>query len=92
MLIRKILFLILTLLICAPACRAADNDLVIVDQGKTSAVIVAAPDAGKEETLAASDLARYIGLMSGAVPRIITAPDAITEADKNKNPVKIQKT
>lgn len=49
-------------------------DLVIVENGTTSAVIVVAPNAGKWEAAAAAELSRVITLMSGAQVPVGTAP------------------
>ncbi len=83
----KLFPLIIILILSTSVGMAADNDLVIVDQATTTAVIVVAGNAGEEENLAARDLAKYIGLMSGAVPAIISSPDAIAEAGKSSTPV-----
>lgn len=69
------------------AGSAIGDDLLIVENGKTSAIIVVSAQAGKEEGLAASDLAKYIGLMSGAVPLIANTPDKIAAALKSAGPV-----
>jgi len=63
------------------------QELVIVDKGNTTAVIVAAEKAGPNEQLAAGDLAKYITIMSGAAPTIANTPEAITAALKGKDPV-----
>ncbi len=68
----------LHLLIAACALLGIQNspgkDLVIADQGATTAVIVVAPQAGEWEKRAASDLALYIERMSGAKPGTAAAP------------------
>jgi len=50
------------------------HDLVVASGGTTRAVIVVAPDAGPWEKQAAADLRKYIGLMSGAEPRLVDTP------------------
>src|SRR5262245_5941632 len=64
------------LLLLSLAIPAADaSELVIADKGKAVAVIVVAPDAGKWEKSAASDLADHIALLCGAKPTVAaTAP------------------
>src|SRR4051812_23614488 len=48
----------------SPPARAADaDDLVIVKQGKTSAVVAVSPKAGVWEKRAAEDLVAHIALM-----------------------------
>jgi len=54
------------------AGTTAANDLAIVTDGKTQAIIAISPTAGLNEKLAAADLAKYIGLMTGATPQIAT--------------------
>jgi len=66
-----------TLLLCCSALTQAQiagnssrDDLAIVDGGKTTAVIIVSPaaDAKSWEKRAATDLAGYIELMTGAKP------------------------
>ncbi|MCI5166034.1 MAG: DUF4838 domain-containing protein [Candidatus Electrothrix sp. GM3_4] len=64
-----------------------EQELVIVDKGKTSAVIVVAEKAGPNEQLAAEDLAKYIEMMSGATPIIANTPKTIAAALKGKQPL-----
>jgi hypothetical protein len=42
------------------------DELIVVESGTSQAVIVVSPAAGKNETLAATDLGKYSQLMSGA--------------------------
>jgi hypothetical protein len=63
------------------------NDLAIVTAGKTATVIVVSPAAGPNEQLAAADLAKYIGLMTGATPPVINTRETIDAALKGKTPV-----
>ncbi|WP_446011537.1 DUF4838 domain-containing protein [Candidatus Electrothrix sp.] len=63
------------------------QELVIADKGKTSAVIVVADNAGLNELLAAEDLVKYIGMMSGATPAIANTPETIAAALQGKHPV-----
>jgi len=63
------------------------DDLAIARDGKTDATIVVSPAAGEGEKLAAADLARYIGLMSGAAPAVADTPEAIQAALKSDAPL-----
>src|SRR5688572_7864756 len=49
------------------------DDLVVVQNGATQATVVVADNAGTWEKQAATDLAKYIGLMSGATPPVVNA-------------------
>src|SRR5215212_9614512 len=55
------------------AGRSGNGDLVIAQNGGTEATIVAVADPGTWESRAVADLQKYIGLMSGARPRISNA-------------------
>ncbi len=57
-------------------CAGNARDLVVVAKGKTSAKVIVAANAGESEKLAASDLAKYIGLMTG-VKVAVAGPDAL---------------
>jgi len=63
------------------------NNLIISNAGKTSAVIVVSPQAGPSEKLAADDLAKYIGLMTGTTPAIANTRETIDAALKGTAPV-----
>lgn len=63
------------------------DNLVIVTDGQTRAVIVVSPAAGASEKLAASELAKYIGQMSGATPQVANTREAIDAALKGTAPV-----
>jgi hypothetical protein len=67
------------------AKKTAD-EMIVADQEKTEAIIVAAPGAGPCETQAARDLAKYIELLSGARPVLATNAEAIAAALKGKAP------
>ena len=75
--------------IAATAGKPSGDDLTIAANGNTSAVIVVSPGADPQEKLAASDLAQYIGLMSGAKPRIANTRQAIADALSSMKPVLI---
>ena len=68
---------ILAIVVCASAIaapvRADAQDLVLVEGGKAKFVIAVAKGAGKWEEQAAQDLAKYVGLMTGAKPEIVHA-------------------
>src|SRR4051812_5406458 len=67
--LRALGFAVLFALTAGPA--AAQDALVVADGGKTKAVVVVDAKAGKWEKRAATDLAKYIGLMSGATPPVV---------------------
>ena len=56
----------------------AKDALYIVRDGQTTASIVVAADAGEWEKQAATDLAKYIEMMSGAKPGILTSQELAT--------------
>lgn len=56
------------------------NDLVIAGGGKAPATVVVAANAGKWEARAATDLAHYIGLMTGARVPVARSAAAIAQA------------
>jgi len=60
--------------------RHAADDLVIASHGRSKAIIVVASDAGPWEKRAATDLRKYIGLMSGTEPAIVTGSPPTTGA------------
>ena len=67
--------------------QSTQQELVIVDKGKTAAIIVVAEKAGPNEQLATEDLVKYIAMMSGAAPTIAKTPEAIAGALKENAPV-----
>lgn len=68
------------------ASTAFAGDLIIAQNGKSSAQIVVAPDAGKWEAQAADDLQKYIELMTGAKPALVNTPNEIAAALRAKTP------
>jgi len=76
--------LLLGVFACAQLAGTATRDpLVIVADGTTKAVIVVTPNLDQKswEYRAATDLAKYIEMMTGAKPAIVeTTPDAATPA------------
>ncbi len=87
----------------AIAGKAGGDELVVASNGKCDAIIVVSPKAQRKgndllrdpsptkfERFAAEDLARCIGLMTGAKPKIADTPQAISSALKeNRRPVLI---
>jgi len=71
----------------ATAGRPSADDLVIVSGGRSEAVIVVSPDPGPDEKWAAEDLAKYIGRMSGATPRVANTREAIAQAMASNAPL-----
>jgi hypothetical protein len=69
------------------AGKTGSDDLVIATGGKTTAVVVVSPDAGTNEKLAATDLVKYIEMLSGAKPALAETADAITTALQSTGPV-----
>lgn len=61
--------------------------LALVRDGKSEAIVVRAPNAGKWERAAADDLVRYIGLMTGASLAVADTPDAISKALTSGRPL-----
>lgn len=86
---RNIILLVATLALSfhAPARALPSNDLVIAQDGKTTAQIVVSPRAGTWEKQAATDLQKYIGMMTGAKPALADAPASLGTALKAATPV-----
>ncbi|WP_242138013.1 DUF4838 domain-containing protein [Sphingomonas sp. TREG-RG-20F-R18-01] len=75
-LLRRLAMMAAALVLPQPALaqlagRHGADDLAITHDGTALAVIVVAPDAGPWEKRAGSDLQKYIGLMTGAMPQIV---------------------
>lgn len=84
--------LIAALLCLIPASASVasaqnSNDLVIAQGGETSAQIVVSPQAGAWEKRAATDLQKYIAMMTGARPALADEPASIAQAMRAKTPV-----
>ena len=75
--------------VAATAGKSGDDDVLVARGGRTTAVVVVAPNAGKFEKRAADDLVKYVGLMSGARPRLASERAEIDAALKGKEPVLI---
>jgi hypothetical protein len=77
--------LVLLLAAAAPAPaqvagKPGRAELVIAADGRTAATVVVAPAAGPWEKRAAADLAKYVGRMTGATPKLADTPDAAAAA------------
>jgi len=80
--------LLLAVSICSQAQAAdAGSELVIAQSGATTATILVAGDAGRWETQAAGDLAKYIERMTGEKVPIASTSEAIGAALKASTPV-----
>ena len=67
--------------------KPGESDLVVAQNGSSSARIVVAGDAGPWEKQAATDLAKFVHRMSGAEMRLASSPDEIKAALSNSAPV-----
>ena len=65
------------------------DELVIVDKGATTAVVIVSPKAGPTEKAAAADLVKYIEIMSGGKPALADNDAAIAAALASKAPLLI---
>lgn len=63
------------------------QDLVVAAGGRTTAVVAVSPGAGEWEKRAATDLAHYVGRMSGAEPKLADTPEALQAALQSSGPV-----
>lgn len=77
--------LVMVSLAGAGLCRG--EDLILVNKGKTSAVVVVRPEAGRWEKQAATDLVHYIELMTRAKPKLANTPGTIASALMGSTPV-----
>ena len=92
----KIMFIVMIVILSSltalgneMAGKATDKELVIVENNKSDAIIIVSPEPGKEECLAAQDLAKYIQLMSGATVEIADTTEKIAKALKSNRPLLI---
>ena len=91
--LRTILIIVITILLSSMATaneiagKVTGKALTIVKNGRSDARIIVSPEAGKEEGLAAQDLAKYIQLMSGVTIEIVNTPEKIEKALKSKHPL-----
>ncbi len=63
--------------------------LNVVDGGKSAAVIVSSPHAGRFESQAANDLQKYISLMTGVTLPLANTPESIEKAFASARPLLI---
>ncbi|MFN0126597.1 MAG: DUF4838 domain-containing protein [Verrucomicrobiales bacterium] len=73
----------------ATAGKGSGNELVVVNDGQTTAVVIVSPDAGPHEKLAADDLVKYAGQISGAKPTLANSAEAVKQALASSGPVLI---
>ena len=80
----RFLFAVMPALLCADplsaqvAGKPGATDLTVAADGRTTAVVVVAADAGEWEKRAAADLAGYVGRMTGATPKVVdTVPQDV---------------
>lgn len=64
-------------------------DLIVASSGRSDAIVVVSPKAGPWEKRAAADLAKYIGKISGATPKVADTAEAAAAAMKAATPVLI---
>ncbi len=69
------------------AGKPGGEELLIAADGRTAAVVVVSPAAGAWEKRAAADLAKYVGLMTGAAPRVADTSDGVAAALKADGPL-----
>lgn len=82
----KIGVLMMTIAATATSASYAD-DLIIAKDGKTSAQIVVSVNAGKWEAQAATDLQKYIAMMTGAKPELANTEKDVEAALHTKTPI-----
>jgi len=75
--------------LAATAGKAGGNELAIVNNGRTAAVVVVSPDAGPLEKRAAEDLVRYIARISGAKPALANTAETVSAALAGNGPMLI---
>ena len=73
--------------LAATAGQADGRELVIVAGGKTEAVVIVSPQAGRWERRAAADLAKYIELISGGKPAVADTRQSIDAAVQSQAPL-----
>lgn len=69
------------------AGKPGGGELVVAAAGKTTAAVVVSPAAGTWEKRAAADLAKYVGAMTGATPKVADTADAVAAARKADTPL-----
>jgi len=73
--------------LAATAGQADGRELVIAAGGKTEAVVLVSPQAGRWERRAAADLAKYVGLISGGRPAVADTRQSIDAAIRSQAPL-----
>ncbi len=63
------------------------HPLTVVEEGKSAAVIVSSPQAGRLESQAASDLQKYIALMTGVTLPLVNSSESIERALVDSRPM-----
>ena len=81
------LALLTTLNARAATVEAPGDELAIVSDGKSDAIIVRGPNAGRWERAAANDIVHYVYVMSGATLPIADTPETITRAMSSGRPL-----
>jgi hypothetical protein len=94
MLIRRLTFLLLFAAWSVPAVGATaggggGQPLEIVGGGRSAALIISSPRAGRFEAQAAQDLQKYIARMTGVTLPLVSAPEAVDKALKSGRPLVI---
>lgn len=77
----------LAALLLLPGSAFAQGVFTIAAEGKTGAVVVVDPKAGAWEKRAATDLVKYVELMSGAKLTLADTDDSVTAALKSDAPL-----
>lgn len=75
--------------IAAVAGKSASEDLAIVEDRRAEAIVISAPNPGKWERNAASDLVRYVQEMTGVMLPTADTPEKIAEALASDRPLLI---
>lgn len=75
--------------VAAVAGKSGSQNLVIVEDRRTEAVVISAPNPGKWERDAASDLVRYVQEMTGVTLPTADTPEKIAEALASDRPLLI---
>jgi len=71
----------------ATAGTPGKNELAIASSGKVEAVVIVSPTAGEKEKQAATDLVKYIGIMTGERPVLAQDDDSIAAALGGESPL-----
>ncbi len=71
----------------AAAGLHSSQPLTVVEEGKSAAVIISSPQAGRLESQAASDLQKYIALMTGVTLPLVKSSESIERALASARPM-----